>query len=69
MHMAKEHRPPNNVDGVIPGETERLSQTLTRRLRELPERYGTPMPQMFSRVAELEAKVNPHLERIGFSWQ
>ena len=33
------------------------------------ECYETPMPQMVSRVAELEAKVNHHLERMGFSWE
>jgi len=26
------------------------------------------MPQMVSRVAELEVKVNGHLEKMGFSW-
>ena len=42
---------------------------LTQRVKELAERYETPLPQMVSRVAELEAKVNRHLERMGFSWK
>ena len=45
---------------------ERISQALTQRVKELAERYETPMPQMVSRVAKLEAKVNRHLERMGF---
>ena len=42
---------------------------LTQRVKELAERYETPLPQMVSRVAELEAKVNRHLEKMGFSWR
>ena len=37
-------------------------------LKELADRYDTPMPQMASRVAELEAKVNQHLAKMGFVW-
>ena len=48
---------------------DRVSQQLTQRVKELAERYETPLPQMVSRVAELEAKVNRHLERMGFSWK
>jgi type I restriction enzyme M protein len=56
------------LDAAIHGEMERVSQQLTERVRELAERYETPLPQMVSRVAEQEAKVNHHLERMGFSW-
>ena len=56
------------LDAAIHGEMERISQALTQRVKELAERYETPMPQMGSRVAELEAKVNRHLQRMGFSW-
>ena len=38
------------------------------RVKEMAERYETPLPQMISRVANLEEKVNRHLERMGFSW-
>jgi type I restriction enzyme M protein len=30
---------------------ERISQALTQRVKELAERYETPLPQMASRVA------------------
>jgi type I restriction enzyme M protein len=56
------------LDAVIHGETDGISQVLTQRVRELAERYETPLPRMNERVAELEAKVNRHLERMGFSW-
>ena len=56
----------SSLDTAIHGEMDRISQSLTQRVKELAERYETPMPQMNDRVAELEAKVNRHLERMGF---
>jgi hypothetical protein len=56
------------LDAAIHGEMDRVSQQLTQRVKELAERYETPLPRMTSRVAELEAKVNQHLERMGFAW-
>jgi type I restriction enzyme M protein len=56
------------LDAAVHGEMDRISQALTQRVKELAERYEAPMPQMLCRVAELEAKVNRHLERMGFTW-
>ncbi len=33
-----------------------------------PELAEMPMLQMATHVTELEAKVNQHLQKIGFSW-
>ena len=55
------------LGAAIHGEMDRVSQQLTQRVKELAERYETPLSQMVGRVAELEAKVNDHLERMGFS--
>ena len=57
------------LDAVIHSEMSRLSQALTQRVRELAERYETPLPQMVSGVSKLEAKVNRHLEHMGFAWK
>ena len=57
------------LDRDIHGEMDRISQALTQRVKELAERYETPLPRMASRVAELEAKVNRHLEKMGFAWK
>ena len=57
------------LDAAIHGELDRVSQQLTQRVKELAERYETPLPQMSSRMAELESKVHRHLEKMGFSWQ
>jgi type I restriction enzyme M protein len=54
------------LDTAIHGEMDRISQALTQRVKELAERYEAPLPQMADRVAELEARVNRHLERMGF---
>jgi type I restriction enzyme M protein len=57
------------LDTAIHGEMDRVSQQLTQRVKELAERYDTPLPQLISRVAELEARVDAHLERMGFAWK
>jgi len=56
------------LDAAIHGEMDRISQALTQRVKELAERYETPLPQMVSRVADLEDKVDGHLKRMGFAW-
>ena len=57
------------LGAAIHGEMDRVSQQLTQRVRELAERYETPMPLMVDGVAELEAKVDGHLEKMGFAWK
>jgi type I restriction enzyme M protein len=57
------------LDAAIRGEMDRISQALTQRVKELAERYETPMPKQVRTVTELEAKVNRHLESMGFSWK
>jgi len=57
------------LDAAIHGEMDRVSQALTGRVRQLAERYENPLPQMVDRVAELEARVSRHLERMGFAWK
>jgi type I restriction enzyme M protein len=58
----------SSLDASIHGEMDRISQALTQRVKELADRYEAPMPELANRVAELDAKVNCHLERMGFSW-
>jgi type I restriction enzyme M protein len=54
---------------AVRGEMDRISQSIAQRVKELAERYETPLPELDSRVAELERKVNAHLERMGFAWR
>ncbi len=57
------------LDAAIHGEIDRVSQHLTWRVKELAERYDTPLPQVVERVAELQAKVNRHLDAMELSWK
>ena len=57
------------LDAAIHGEMDRISQELTRRVRELAERYEARLPLLVDRVAELQVKVDAHLERMGFAWR
>jgi type I restriction enzyme M protein len=53
---------------AIETEMQRISQRLTQRIKELGERYQTPLPLQLDEVKELEAKVNAHLAKMGFVW-
>jgi len=57
------------LDAAIHGEMDRISQALTHRVKELAERYETPLPKLTVEVASLENAVNQHLEKMGFKWQ
>lgn len=50
----------------VAGELERVSQTLTGRIRQLAERYATPLPQLTEEVEDLAARVDEHLQKMGF---
>ena len=52
----------------VEGGLERVSQTLTRRIRELAERYAVPLPGLVVEVEALSAKVGAHLQRMGVAW-
>lgn len=52
----------------LQAELGRVGQTLTRRIRELAERYAVPLPTQMDEVASLSAKVDGHLKRLGVVW-
>ncbi len=53
---------------AINSEMERISQRLAQRIKELAERYDTPLPELDREVEELTAKVEGHLKRMGLVW-
>jgi len=57
-----------SIERSVKTEMERISQRLTQRIKELAERYETPMPKQTFEVGELEAKVAGHLQKMGFVW-
>jgi type I restriction enzyme M protein len=54
------------IEAAIKVEIDHISQHLTNRIKELAERYETPLPEIAVRLSEVEAKVNAHLEKMGF---
>ncbi len=54
---------------AVQGELDRVSQTLTGRIRQLAERYATPLPQLTDEVATLAARVDEHLKKMGAVWK
>jgi type I restriction enzyme M protein len=57
-----------HLSGAVQGELDRVSQTLTSRIRELAERYAAPLPELTDEVATLAARVDEHLKRMGATW-
>ena len=53
----------------VQGELDRVSQTLTGRIRQLAERYAAPLPQLVEELETLAARVDEHLTKMGFTWQ
>ena len=54
---------------AVQGELDRVSQTLTGRIRQLAERYAVPLPQLTSEVVTLTARVDDHLKKMGAVWK
>ena len=44
------------------------SHSMANRITQLAERYEYTLPQLEREVADYEAKVRAHLERMGFQW-
>ena len=54
---------------AVQGELDRVSETLTGRIRELNERYAIPLPHLTDEVATLTRRVAEHLKKMGAVWQ
>jgi type I restriction enzyme M protein len=52
----------------VQSELDRVSQCLTGRIRQLAERYATPLPALGDEVEVLAGRVDEHLKTMGFVW-
>nr|WP_293371179.1 N-6 DNA methylase [Nevskia sp.] len=52
------------LGAAIQSELDRVSQTLTSRIRLLADRYAAPLPQLVDEVAALAARVEAHLRKM-----
>jgi type I restriction enzyme M protein len=57
------------LHAAVQGELDRVSQTLTGRIRQLAERYATPLPQLTGETEALAARVDGHLKKMGAVWK
>jgi len=56
------------MESRIRTEMDNISHRLTQRIKELAERYETPLPQLSQEVEDYTAKVEQHLKEMGFRW-
>jgi type I restriction enzyme M protein len=52
----------------VQNQLDRVSQALTERIKQLAERYATPLPKLIDDVETMAARVDEHLKRMGFVW-
>ncbi|MBI2838540.1 MAG: N-6 DNA methylase [Acidobacteria bacterium] len=53
----------------VQSELDRVSQALASRIRELADRYATPLPLLTEEVKTLAARVDEHLKKMGAVWK
>ena len=58
----------HSMEQLIRIEMDNISHRLTQRIKELAERYETPLPKISSEVDELTARVENHLKQMNFVW-
>lgn len=58
----------HSIEQSIKTEMDNISHRLTQRIKELAERYETPLPKLSQSVDELTAKVADHLKKMNFIW-
>jgi len=57
------------ISASVQSEIDRISQALTSRIRDLADRYATPLPQITKEVETLSARVDEHLKKMGAVWK
>ena len=57
------------VSAAVQGELDRVSRTLSGRIRQLAERYATPLPELTDEAETLAARVEDHLKMMGAVWK
>jgi type I restriction enzyme M protein len=56
------------IAASVQGELDRVSQALTGRIRQLADRYATPLPRLAEELEALATRVDEHLKKMGFTW-
>ncbi len=56
------------IEGSIKTEMNGISHRLTGRIKELAERYGSPMPRLVKELELLNSKVEFNLKKMKYQW-
>ncbi|MFZ4084520.1 MAG: type I restriction-modification system subunit M [Vampirovibrionia bacterium] len=56
------------IEQAVQAEKDRISQRLTKRIKELAERYESTLPELVSETEALTSKVEAHLNKMGYAW-
>jgi type I restriction enzyme M protein len=57
------------LTAAVQGELDRVSQTLTSRIRQLAERYAAPLSELINEIDHLAGRVGDHLKKMGAVWK
>lgn len=58
----------HNIEVRIRTELDSISHRLAQRIKELADRYETPLSALTTEVGDLTAKVEKHLKQMGLVW-
>jgi type I restriction enzyme M protein len=58
----------SHLRAALDDELDRVSRTLTGRIRQLANRYNRPLPALNDEVVALATRVDAHLLKMGLSW-
>lgn len=56
------------IEADIKNEVEKISHTLTTRIKDLAKRYDTTLSHLENEYKTFESKVEEHLKGMGFKW-
>ena len=52
----------------VDAQVQAIATQFANRIKELAERYASPLPQLTNEVETLTNKVDTHLKKMGFAW-
>ena len=65
-HLVIEKKWLHNLENALHAETDKISQTLSQRIKELAERYRETLGELEAQTKDNEAKVKLHLQKMGY---
>jgi type I restriction enzyme M protein len=57
-----------SLEAYLQSELDKVTQTTTMRIKEIAERYASPLSHMISNFETMTGKVEKHLKNMGYEW-